>query len=306
MSTTQANTQNNAADARRDIFATPPDQLAALGQAARQYADRVYIELIGGEDAALNSAASWFRQGRRPSPGIRWGIGVTFTGQEVGPDRQIQSEGMFAQLTGRAGPALLTALRQRIDNGSFGRWPEFGDPRFRDVTWLGTGEREELVRAATEQNLDAMLMFELNSRLVQNRLVHLLRVHLMTADGNTIGKPEEISLTYASTASRPVDKLWSELHYNIISRVDELFVLKDIPQLKQHIDRRVQELTKMKVDRPLPFLFEVRFYQANDLINADQAAALYDRVLGPGKGKQLATGDANERRKVLREALSGQ
>ena len=304
--TVQANTRTENLDPDRpDIVAVPPDEAEALGRAAREYANQVYVELMTADKAAINSVAGWFRQGRRPAAGVRWGIGLEFTGQAQDPSHLVTSQEMFAQFTGQVGPALLSGLRKRLDNGAFGRWPEFGDPRFRDISWLGAGSRDRLLATATERDLDAVMLFELNSRLVGNNRVHSLQVRLFQGgESQPVWQSKQLSLTYLDFAAARADDLRSELLYTVNSRIDDLYVLKEIPALKpEHMTSRVQALMKDKIVRPLPYLFEVRYYHVNGRINNQQAAALYDRVI-PGKGKELAEGTENERRQILRQFLA--
>ncbi len=53
-------------------------------------------------------------------------------------------------------------------------------------------------------------------------------------------------------------------------------------------------------------LVEVRYYQVRQLVPNDQAIAVYESILGNGRGSKLALGDTAARREVLQSWVQGQ
>jgi hypothetical protein len=75
----------------------------------------------------------------------------------------------------------------------------------------------------------------------------------------------------------------------------------------EHAQRRVEKLAD-GIDEAgtlemLRTLAEVRYYASQDLLSADQAAALYRRILGRDRGAALASGTESERREALQNWL---
>ena len=90
----------------------------------------------------------------------------------------------------------------------------------------------------------------------------------------------------------------------IVKYLDSNGALVAIPEfIVQDVKRSITTLARMTQGlRNLLMLAEVRLYQVKQLLTPNDAAVLYEAVLGQGRGSLVADGDAAKRREVRRLA----
>ena len=273
--------------------------------ASRDYTRGVHVDLIVGDGTAVQQRMRWFPGAKRPVIGLRWGFGVQWTGNMAPPP--IRTPQDLAALIGPAGPGIGNALQQRISEGKFGDWPEEGDARFRQVTFLGIGKQTDLQTAAARQGLSALMVASVSARPIglTGRTELTMRFRLIDlATRQALWTSKSLSSSRAATAQFSGANPFAELMTDVLGAVDESFVLKPMPPMKPvHVQGRVTKLepdfSTSQHDAMLPVLAELRYYQAKQLLTAEEAAPLYDQILGAAKGRVLAGGSEAERRAAV-------
>lgn len=296
----------------------PPGIKPAIGsagpeyeKASRDYVRQTHVDLIASDGAGLEDRLRWFAGAERPAIGLRWALGVQWTG--TGEQPPIGTQRDLAKVTGTIGPGILDGLQQRTTDGRFGDWPSRGDPRFRQVALLGGGKQAELLAAAQRQGLDILVVVNLTPQVISlsRRSDVLMRIRIVdVASKRTLWASESLSQNRVAAASRAGTDLAGQMVEQVLKEVDQDFALKPMRSLKaEDVKARAAKLgesiSKSEPEALLPVLVELRFYQSRGLLETDEAAALYDRILGAGKGRVLASGDEAKRRQLLEAWLSG-
>ena len=274
-------------------------------RASRDYPRRAYLDLIIDDGAKLKERLRWFPGAKRPSISLRWGTGVTFPGMSRPP--QIRRPEDMAKQTGVVGVKLVTEMQRRMHNGDFGDWPQGGESRFAQVCLLGAGTQNELIEAARRQGLDGLILFSITMRPIgtTRNMYAELKVRLIDVNGQLpVWNSTMISSRQIAAASGTVENPADEFVDLILKEIDATWTLAPMPALKpEHVQGRVAKildtLDPTVRDDCLAALVEVRYYQACDLLGLDEATAVYDKILGAGKGQVLAAGRKVERRELL-------
>jgi WD40 repeat protein len=287
------------ADASRDSAAQPTGE---------RFVRKTYLGLLT-DDTALEERLKWFPAAKRPSIGLRWGLGVVLASQADPP--KIRSSDDLAKLTGPIGPALIEQLQTRMGQGAFGKWPENGPPGCRKVAILGAGTQPELVAVAKKDGLDVLVLFTLRVRPAGSgrRMDMSMRVRLLdVASDEALWTSESVSSGRVASARQSGSDPLLELHEAVLRQVDESFRLAPMPTLApEHVRGRVAGLVEgsqeLGEDERLRILVELRYYQGKELLSRDAAAKAYDQVLGEDKGSELAAADGPGRRALLHQWL---
>jgi len=230
--------------------------------------------------------------------GVRWAVGVQLVAAAEGPP--IRSAQDLGRLTGPIAPELGIRLEERMRRGDFGDWPDAGVPRLRQVSFVGVGKQEELVAAARRQALDLLMVFSLTPRPVARgkQASPLVRVRVVdVATEKTLWASESVSGGAGAGPAFVAD---------VLKRLDDGFRLQPIPkQTAEEVKQQLQQMdaAKLTPEAGLAVLLEVRYFQAAQLLTAEEAAGYYDAILGAGKGKDLAAGDEARRAEVLQAWL---
>ncbi len=277
-------------------------------QRNRRYVRQTMADLIAGDDATVAHRVKWFPAAKRPTIGLRWGVGVTVTGV-ASPPRRLISVSDLAKVTGPAGPAVGNGLQERLSSGEFGKWPDAGDEKYRQVAILGSGSQSRLVDQARNAGLDMVAVFELivKSLGVGTKTETIMRLRFVDV---AIGEPLWVSGRLSDIKIRAAMHEGRDLAGDFVGKataeIDQNFCLKPMPSLKpEHIQGRLATLAEEASDSPdsLPILVELRYYQAKQLLTPEQATPIYNKIVGDDKGSTLATGDGDQRRQVLNEWL---
>ncbi len=290
---------------------------AALEEASRAYLAQVVAELLAGDDAAFREQMQWYPLGNRPVFGLRWACGVERADAAPLPET-LEKDLKTLSL------ALVTGLDQRLGNRVFGAWPETGDPRCRQVAVLRTGRRHELIAAAKRRAVDLLVIVQTVPEagsaspaaqtappqarkielfdVIEERVVATFPAPLAAAVPGPMGP--------VPPPNAPVPKVPApELAEQFLKYVDERCTLQPVPWAV--VDRAKPRMTQLasRVVSPhagAAVLLEVRYYQLRQLVPNDQAIAVYDSILGEGRGAKLALGDPAARREALQAWVQGQ
>ena len=280
-------------------------------QSSRDYVQAVMIDVLCGEDDALRERLRWFPKAKRPAIGLRWAFGIEFVGEKT--TAEIEDAWDVRRITGEIGPFLGREIEDRIAKGDFGEWPDRGDPRFRQVVILGIAPRDKLLDSARRQAVDVLIVANLTTKIIGLRRNETTTMRFQFFDVSTNGLLWTSPALKNTRQSRSADEVAAE----VLEQIDSDFRLAAMPAMRpEHAEGRLKTLAAAidQSDSPgkdrrlalLAVMIELRYYQLKDLITADQATALCDKILGDGNGKTLATGDEDQRREALRAWLQPQ
>jgi hypothetical protein len=284
----------------------PPDPNAnplelAYEESSRNYASSAAVKLMALDDEAFKQKMLWFAPENRPTMGFRWGLGVQTAGQPGASEAALSRD--LEKQAGALGLALVTGLNRRIASGVFGEWPEADDARLRQAALLKNGRWEDLAAAAKRQCLDMLIAVDPTpaTSVPGAGPPPPLRVHLLV-----IGEDRPLT-TFPSAGSKVADPV-AELPEQVFKFLDEQCALKPIPWLIN--DQARQRITRLQASPPKPetalgVLMETRYYQIRQLLPPDQAARLYEAVVGGGRGEAMARGDGGKRREAMEAWLKG-
>jgi len=264
----------------------------------------VYVDLIAGDPAGLAERLRWHPGEREPSVGLRWGVGVQWTGEDAG--QEIRSEQQFTQATGNVGPGIVAALKQRLAQGKFGDWPAASGSQIDHVVFLGSDDLANLLDDARRIALDRLVLINLTVKTIgfQRRRDVTMVVRLVdVASGQSQWASPSLSASQMMAAARAGGNPGAAMVAEVMKEIDAKHQLAPMPALRpEHVESRVAAMAGGLSDKPdemLPVLVELRYYQAKGLLPAERAAELYDRILGTGRGRLLAGDDEAERREAL-------
>ncbi len=258
--------------------------------ANRAYVGKIAADLVAGDDDLLLQKMWWFPLGKRACMGLRVALGVQtgLTTQQPGPND--------APL-GPLGDALARELESRVRAGFFGPWPQSADSRVRQVVILKSDSLPGLFASARYQGVD--LVFLLGA---ENQASGDLR-SATSAKVSLVDVAEQCALVSwpapggaGGTGDDPA------LAAEIVKYLDSNGALVAIPEfIVQDVKRCITTLARMTqgLRNLAPMLAEVRLYQVKQLLTPNDAAVLYEAVLGQGRGSLVADGDAAKRREVL-------
>ncbi len=278
---------------------------AAFAKTARDYVQRAHVEMIVDDGTLVKDRLRWYAAVKRPTIGLRWGLGVLWTGGDN--PSQVQSPEQLAKVTGPTGTAIVVGLQQRIDKGKFGDWPASGDSRLRQVALLGAGKHGDLVEAAARQRIDGLVIASISTRFVgtTGKTDMQMKIRLVDVAGElptwTSPSLSNSRITAGKAAGEDPE---AELAEAVLAQIDAGCSLRPMPTLKpEHVERRVATLAKdlFQADKEelLRVLVELRYYQVMGLLPTAEATLLYGNILGSGKGRILAGTDPDQRREAV-------
>jgi len=283
-------------------FSPPKLTGIAYDEASLEYTRQTIIDVIAGEDAVVQRRLRWAPLPRRPMIAVRWGLGVHFPNGQAPPKNELAQTP--EQWTGEAVPKIVARLNRRIAAGRYGQWPGgWESKQFRDVSWLGQGDKTALLEAAASQGIDAFLLATVTATedSTSGETIRTVKIRVVDAAVKT---PEWSSspLTLRQVASAEDSSHGpGNLVEEVLRYIEEGYALRPMPDLRADLARRrADSLAGMTWLEPLQRLVETRYYHAKGLLTDDEAIAVYDKILGAGKGVVLATGDESQRREVLR------
>lgn len=266
---------------------------------------RAYVvETLGeamADDKSVLAKARWFPVAKRPVFGLRWGLGIHSLNEGTLP--KIESARDIEWTLGPLPMEIGKQVQTSFNLGDFGKWPEGSDPAFRQVSFLGARSQEKLLSAGRRQALDMVVLIGFQDKQgprgdaqVRVRFVDLASGKPLYATQNI---PASVGFSRRGGAS-PVEQAIEQA----IKRINLDFCLKPMPEMTAEAAKaRVAALGLPDAQPacPLPALFELRYYQAKQLLTAEELVPLYDAILGKGKGKPFASGDKAQRKAIVDE-----
>jgi hypothetical protein len=281
---------------------SPPRTIWDLDKACRDYVYQDLVDVaVGGDDLVL-ARLRWFPGAKRPSIGLRWGLGLYF----VGMSRQMQVNNIrdLHNTTLGVGSGLANRLQEGIDAGDFGDWPRADDARLNRVMSLGIGTATDLKDRAPRKAVDAYIMLTMTRELapVTRRPTYKWKVRVFDTRGEVdVWSSKSLSSTQIAAVREginPAEKWIGE----IIANIDEQYRLQPMPPISAEAAKSRAESLAGASTPLLERVIELRYYHAKKLITDTDLAAALDTILGRGKGAEFVTGDEATRRKLLAEA----
>ena len=184
------------------------------------------------------------------------------------------------------------------------------------VVWLGRADREQLIKAARDRGLDALIVIE--SKITVNRTNNLESnmTKLFLCDVSQTDDKEIVKYTtrkalqsvpvWKAKQERNVDLIDDELDALFQENADTQFKLGalpaglDGPGVKAHLEKLIASAGS----NPLPVLAQVRYFHQAKLLTDTDLLEAYEKLLGDAdKAQTLAEGTAEEAEEVLAEWL---
>ncbi len=294
-----------------------PQQKAMHEAAAREQVKvlrQSYLALLSGDPKVLLEQIRWAPAAKRPTLGLRWGVNLAVPQMAKAghpqPPKAADSEQAIIQAIGPAGTKLLAGLDQRIARGDFGGESGSVNGAARQVTVLPGEDRGEVLAAARERDVDVVILLKLEFQAAHHRkkkgaasaaggpasMSATLSARIVDVASGTPGWSSD-SLSNKNNATVEKDAIeWADDSFR---QIDE-FRLQSVPDDldEKQVDKRMDELEKKKLAKPLPALLEVRYYQVKGLITVERANAFFTQILGE-QGNLLTSDDAKERKRAL-------
>lgn len=231
--------------------------------------------------------------GSRASAGGAGAYGYGGEGEAGGEDYSSGPQGPDGPGGSAAGAAAATEVTQIMTG----------------LSMLGIGTQKELIDRAREDGIDAVVIIDMKLRvspangLVTNESTIALLDAKTQKKLHTTKKFNNITIQQARAESKEdgVDKEFAAL----FEAIDANFKMTALPAgLNADIAaRRVAALTAEMHDNPLPILVEARMYHSKGLLGESQLFAAYEQLLGVDFGRLLATGEEEDKKKVLSQWL---
>jgi hypothetical protein len=260
------------------------------------YVAQNYFNWIG-DDSSLVNNMHWLPIAKRPTMGLRWGLGVTFAGVTTRKDAKIAAD--LLPLTGPIGPDLVRQLEQRLDERRDGEWA-FPNGQFMRVPAFSAETEEDLMTKAAKENLDGLVLISMTSKrmgmaktLRITMIVRLVDVlgHKITWSSSPLNSQKAQS-TQGTKADASV-----QLVGEVMAKLDEQYASVKFPAIGDTaVQRRAAHLAESGGSPPqvLRNLAELRYYQAKKLLSESDAERAYHEIVGE-KAKVLAGGDGTQR-----------
>jgi hypothetical protein len=219
-------------------------------------------------------------------------------------------------VAGEIGLVAIKALQTRAAKGTFGAWGDKEKPvastrnsrvsltslEKRGATLLARGTRQELLSAAREAQVD--LVLEMGVEQHRGNTSILFRVVNPVSEKNLWESKPINSSTVADALRKGRENPAKPVLENLLNFIEKNVVLTPMPTLtSEQVSARANKLAENGTANLLKTLCELRYYQRAKLLSDAQAAEVYEKLLGDGKGKLLATGSDPERLRVLSELL---
>jgi hypothetical protein len=182
------------------------------------------------------------------------------------------------------------------------------------LNFIGKGDSVgELSKRATEQNYDALIVFEVDVSLVRvnNTVKNDCRIRVVNLRAEKDSKEKMIvgtALNNQEVANDkdPESKIEKAVDI-LLKKMYEAYPLEDLPNFKAEsiTGKRLKDLVNDKVRSKLDLLAEVELYASRGLVEDTLKVAAFERIAGP-EGKTLATSAPEDRIEILEKLLKRQ
>jgi hypothetical protein len=274
---------------------------------------------------------------RRPTPNLRFGIGLAYTGPKIAelrpdaasPDRLATTSGArpWTRVAGRFGEELQRALSEhvvRLRGEEPVTGPRRGRGQRRNVSarstslldnatgaWLAPGVhflamgRESVLReAARREQVDVLVLVEWQD--VDKNWSARITLIDPVRNASLLELPRINSLQISKARTDPLtDNPAATAFQKLTDFLEHQLSSQELPaQIEpRHVLGRLDALANGRSMSPLGALAEMRFYRERGLANDTQLLLAYQTLIGQKPGSALLLGDAAAREEVLSEWL---
>ena len=350
-STTMADVDNGGAAPRGAADASA----AASAALSEKYIQRAEVEMAHGAEreasqwfyaAALTSPPGgpwanryqWIPALKRPSPSMRFGIGLQYNGLrrsqlEQNAAKQIESgrKATWSSVTGKMGDAILQTLATHVERCRTSpvetsdsksqrraaiRAPQSArrpgllstslhvTPLAPGVSYLAMADEPILREVARREGVDVLVLVDWrdvgHKQAVRVELIDTMR------DVSVFQLPWIDSADVAEAASSPLaDNPIAAGLRQLSEFLEQQLTMQPFPSQIQprHVASRMTALATSKPDNPLATLAEMRYYRERGLTDDTQLLLAYQGLIGQKLGSELFLGDADTRERVLKPWL---
>jgi hypothetical protein len=276
-----------------------------MAKARRNFACQLLIDAAVGSDDHVLRRLRWQPGAKRPSIGLRWGLGVYMVGESRQPSVTTLTE--LQDAAGQLGMEIANRLQERTDAGNFGEWPLTEDRRLNKLTLLGSDTLSKLGEVAANNAVDAYAVITITRRKAPLARDFQMRMLVRVLDVRKQVEPwssSSLSSTQLKAAGSGAVDIAENWLQEIMGKIDELYRLQPMPSYSAARTRiRAEELAQSGA--PLAErVAEVRYYHAKEQLSDADAAAALDKMLGDGRGSRFLNGTEVLRRKLLAAAES--
>jgi len=184
------------------------------------------------------------------------------------------------------------------------------------VIWLGKGNRQQLIKAAQERGLDALIVIEtritvnrtndLESNLTKLVLCDVTQTETEEIVRYTTRKALQTVPVWKAKQERGDDLIEEELDNLFQQNADAQFKLGPLPEgldgpgVKAHLEKLVAD----SASNPLPALAQVRYFHQTGLLTDTDLLESFEKLLGDAeKASMLAEGTMEEAEEALADWL---
>ena len=291
---------------------------------SRDAAGQAYLQAwaIAGSDEALKPQLQWCPALKRPAFSLYWGIGVSLEAMSEAPppddrwknvrrplEQRRQDVGFwqvneFKKRTGDVGEWLAQGIQSRLDQRQFGDWgPEWERSKFdlRGLVLFEVGPLGWSLQKAREEGVDVLAMLHLHDKKSAAGVYTELQIHVLrVSDGKSLWHSDVLTDRKLKAERRKGKDPAADLVAAAFTFIDKELRLTNMPDVKPDSARK--RAAKVSADlgiEPMTAVIEIRYYQVQGLLTADEAREAYEKKLGKAAAEALATGDESDREQVL-------
>ncbi len=283
-----------------------PTSETEFNKACTEYMHNDLLDTAVGPKDRVLARLRWFAAAKRPSTGLRWGLGAILVGQAVQPNMATMPQ--LEQVAGRPGVLLANRLQEGIEADDFGEWSHPDAAWLHQLVSLGAGPLATLKQRAQQKGVDAFLMLSITREIMpvtkQERVRMKARLYDVRGEVDVWASDEITKAQIAAGMRKGTDPsdLWASA---VLETIDKQYYLGPMPNITADLAKqRASSLRRMSTP-VLERIIELRYYHARDLLNDVDTADALDAIIGSGKGQEFLDGDDATRRKIVADAVRG-
>jgi dienelactone hydrolase len=267
--------------------------------------DLVAARLIVGDDERLVQAVRRAPVLGRPVISLRLVLGTTGLQHRESNSADWMKQGgarrEFLKGGGDFAQWLIEGINSRTRNGSLGDWAadvgEYHDAP-PSVLFANDFSEDGLQLFAAEQKADVLIALNYSSKASsKKRRVVTMVARVFDVSGNTeIWASNPLTSTALIAGRNKGKDPAAELVTNLLSYFDDNLALQPAPALTPaDVEHRAEELISDQAENTLSKVAEIRAYQSQQLLTAEQATRYYSKLLNEAAAEQLASDEPTER-----------
>jgi hypothetical protein len=336
---------NSAADSLAPLAATYLERAASeLARGADLEAGQWFYAsaLAGPPGRAWVERYQWIPALRRPSPRLRFGIGLQYSGprknrleQEIASRIASGKAGggsTWSTVTGQIGKSLVQIIAAHVEQCGghaladpppvqpgrrvatrpvrAARGPSLlmnsvhGEPLAPGVLFLALAEEPVLRTMASREGIDVLVLVEWQD--VGHKQSVRVELFDTARDVSILQLPWVDSEAVAGALANPLaSNPFPARLRQLAEFLEEQLLMQPLPEQIQprHVAGRMAALAAQKSSNPLAALAEMRYYRERGLADDAQLLLGYQALIGQQPGSELFLGDAETRARVLKPWL---